>query len=108
LFRTNAAIRPISSARSFLQALISRPRNSTDVDVAFSQTERAIFERDATDGDISGDRYSWPNLPVSNEISLDRIRDGIAIKAQLICVSEGVLHLVFVRTKSDGRLLWVN
>ena len=42
-------------------------------------SEAAKTLEHATDDDISGDRYSWPNLPVLNEISLDRIRDGIAI-----------------------------
>jgi hypothetical protein len=42
---------------------------------------------------------------LSSEISPDCVRDRITIEAQLICVAESVMHLVFVRTKSNVWLL---
>jgi hypothetical protein len=45
-------------------------------------------------------------LVLSNEISPDCVRNRIAIEAQLICVAESVMHLIFVHTKSDIWLLW--
>jgi len=105
LFRTIAAMRSASSFRSFLQSLISGSRDSTDIDSSISGTKRSVFERNSTDADISSDVCPRQYRASSPQVSLDRGRDRNSVKAQLFRMTEGVMHLVFVRTKSGVWLL---